>query len=89
MYIKLLVLIGFDLHFPLISGIYKLHQIKASFHTFQLSPQKYQIIQCQMIKNLEMIKKMYAKQLFFSSKIIIFYNKVTFTETMVKEVGRG
>ena len=37
-YIKLLVLIGFDLHFPLISGIYKLHQIKASFHTFQLSP---------------------------------------------------
>jgi len=37
-YIKLLVLVGFDLHFPLISGIYKLHQIKASFHTFQLLP---------------------------------------------------
>jgi len=29
MYIKLLVLVGFDLHFPLISGINKLHQIKA------------------------------------------------------------
>jgi len=28
----------FDLHFPLVSGIYKLHQIKASFPTFQLSP---------------------------------------------------
>ena len=27
MYIKLLVLIGFDLHFPLISGIYILNQI--------------------------------------------------------------
>ena len=38
MYIKLLVLIGFHLHFPLISGIYKLHLIKASLHTFQLSP---------------------------------------------------
>ena len=38
MYIKILVLIGFDLHFPLISGIHKLHQIKASLHTFQLSP---------------------------------------------------
>ena len=37
MYIKLLVLVGFDLNFPLISGIYKLHQIKASFPTFQLS----------------------------------------------------
>ena len=88
MYIKLLVLIGFDLHFPLISGIYKLHQIKASFHTFQLSPQKYQNIKCQMMKNLEMYAKQLG-QLFFSSKIIIFYNKVTFTETMVKEVGRG
>ena len=38
MYTKLLVLVGFDLHFPLISGIHKLHQIKAihflsfSFH---------------------------------------------------------
>ncbi len=38
MYIKLLVLIGVDLHFPLISGIYKLNLIKASWHTFQLSP---------------------------------------------------
>jgi len=38
MYIKLLVLIGFDLNFPLISGINKLDQIKASFPTFQLSP---------------------------------------------------
>ena len=38
MYIKLLVLIGFDLHFSLISGIYKLNLIKASFHTFQLLP---------------------------------------------------
>ena len=37
MYIKLLVLVGFDLNFPLISGIYKLHQMKASFPTFQLS----------------------------------------------------
>ena len=31
MFIKLLVLIGFDLHFPLISGIYKLNLIKASY----------------------------------------------------------
>jgi len=38
MYNKLLVLVGFDLHFPLISGIYKLHQVKASFSIFQLSP---------------------------------------------------
>ena len=38
LYIKLLVLVGFDLHFPLISGIHKLHQIKASFPTFQLLP---------------------------------------------------
>ena len=38
MFIKLFVLIGFDLHFPLISSIYKLHQIKALFHSFQLSP---------------------------------------------------
>ena len=37
MYIKLLVLVGFDLNFPLISVIFKLHQIKASFPTFQLS----------------------------------------------------
>ena len=37
-YIKLLVLVGFDLNFPLISGINKLFQIKASFPTFQLSP---------------------------------------------------
>ena len=29
--IKLLVLIGFDLHFPLISGIYKLNLIKATY----------------------------------------------------------
>ena len=36
MYIKLLVLVGFDLNFPLISGINKLYQIKASFPTFQL-----------------------------------------------------
>ena len=35
---ELLVLIGFDLHFPVISGIYKLNLIKASLHTFQLSP---------------------------------------------------
>ena len=38
MYIKLLVLVGFDLNFPLIFGINKLYQIKASFPTFQLSP---------------------------------------------------
>ena len=38
LYIKLLVLIGFYLHFPLISGIYKLNLINASLHTFQLSP---------------------------------------------------
>ena len=36
--IKLLVLVGFDLHFPLISGIYKLNLMKALLHTFQLSP---------------------------------------------------
>jgi len=34
MCIKLLVLVGFDLHFSLISGIYKLHQIKASSALF-------------------------------------------------------
>ena len=37
MYIKLLVLVGFDLNFPLIFGINKLYQIKTSFPTFQLS----------------------------------------------------
>ena len=37
MYIKLLVLVGFDLHFPLISGISKLHLVMASFPNFQLS----------------------------------------------------
>ena len=36
MYIKLLVLVGFDLNFPLISCINKLYQIKTSFPTFQL-----------------------------------------------------
>ena len=38
MYIKLLVFIGVDLNFPLIFGIIKLYQTKASFPTFQLSP---------------------------------------------------
>ena len=38
MYIKILVLVGFDLNFPLIFGINKLYQTKASFLTFQLSP---------------------------------------------------
>ena len=38
MYIKLLVLVGFDLNFPLIFGINKLYQIKASFPTFQPLP---------------------------------------------------
>ena len=38
MYIKLLILIEFNLHFQIISGIYKLYQIKASFPTFQRSP---------------------------------------------------
>ena len=40
MYIKLLVLFGFDFNFPLIFGINKLYQIKASFPTFQLSDDK-------------------------------------------------
>ena len=44
MYIKLLVLVGFDLHFPLISGIYKLHQVKASFAIFQLLPCIYPLL---------------------------------------------
>ena len=37
MHIELLVLVGFVLNFPLISGIKKIHQIKASFPIFQLS----------------------------------------------------
>ena len=44
MYIKLLVLVGFDLHFPLIFGIYKLLEINAIhflpftlFYTFTLT----------------------------------------------------
>ena len=38
MYINFLVWVGFDFNFPLIFGINKLYQIKASFPTFQLSP---------------------------------------------------
>ena len=65
-YIKLLVLIGFDLHFPLISGIYKLHQIKASFHTFQLSTCFVSFI---IVIHFTLTKKICKKTEFISSNI--------------------
>ena len=65
MYIKLFVLIGFDLHFPLISSIYKLNQ-KALFHTFQLSPC---FISFLIVIHFTLTKKICKKTEFISSNI--------------------
>ena len=76
MYIKLLVLFGFDFNFPLIFGINKLYQIKASFPTFQLSDR-------QTDKQTDK-PNLYINYYFWHNSLLYFVNFIKYQNQITK-----